>query len=167
MNQAADIIIIASQKWHEHPAVVALHQQCKAWLCLGYHGSALTLCILPTCTQLVSAHIVFSAQLSQGMCLAMQVVQGLAASVGIMQAALPVLQALHNKSIKDRHWTKLAGIMGTPLAVDPPLTLAQLLDLKVNNAAQLSSMNLCSLCWLPADCMLRAILLTLSSALHV
>lgn len=65
--------------------------------------------------------------------LVVQVVRSLAASVGIMQAALPVLQALHNPVIKDRHWTKLAAIMGTPLITDPPLTLSQLLELKVHH----------------------------------
>lgn len=48
-----------------------------------------------------------------------------------MQGNLPVLQALRNPALRDRHWTKLAGIMATPLVTDPPLTLAQLLDLKV------------------------------------
>ena len=49
-----------------------------------------------------------------------------------MQGNLPLLQALRNPALKERHWTKLADIMGTPLVTDPPLTLAQLLDLKVS-----------------------------------
>ena len=48
-----------------------------------------------------------------------------------MQGNLPVLQALRNPALRERHWTKLAAVMGTPLVTDPPLTLAQLLDLKV------------------------------------
>ena len=66
-----------------------------------------------------------------GMCLCVQVVRSLTASVGAMQAALPVLQALLNSAVKERHWTKLAAIMGTPVVTDPPLSLCQLLDLKV------------------------------------
>lgn len=55
----------------------------------------------------------------------------MAKSVQAMQGNLPVLQALRNPALRERHWTKLAAIMGTPLVTDPPLTLAQLLDLKV------------------------------------
>ncbi|KAL3139803.1 hypothetical protein ABBQ38_004104 [Trebouxia sp. C0009 RCD-2024] len=60
-----------------------------------------------------------------------QVVKKLGQAVKAMQGSLPLLQALRNPALKDRHWTKLANIMGTPLITDPPLTLAQLLDLKV------------------------------------
>ncbi|KAL3154308.1 hypothetical protein ABBQ32_013793 [Trebouxia sp. C0010 RCD-2024] len=60
-----------------------------------------------------------------------QVVTKLGQAVKAMQSNLPLLQALRNPALKDRHWTKLANIMGTPLVTDPPLTLAQLLDLKV------------------------------------
>lgn len=60
-------------------------------------------------------------------------VKKLGQAVKAMQGSLPLLQALRNPALKDRHWTKLANIMGTPLITDPPLTLAQLLDLKVCN----------------------------------
>ncbi|DBB06681.1 TPA: hypothetical protein ACH3X1_012189 [Trebouxia sp. C0004] len=60
-----------------------------------------------------------------------QVVKGLGESVKVMQGNLPTLQALRNPALRERHWTKLAAIMTTPLVTDPPLTLAQLLDLKV------------------------------------
>lgn len=62
-----------------------------------------------------------------------QVVTHLAESVKAMQGNLPVLQALRNPALRERHWTKLAAVMDTPLVTDPPLTLAQLLDLKVCN----------------------------------
>lgn len=62
-----------------------------------------------------------------------QVVIDLAESVKAMQGNLPVLQALRNPALRERHWTKLAAIMGTPLITNPPLTLAQLLDFKVRN----------------------------------
>ena len=55
----------------------------------------------------------------------------MAESVKAMQGNLPVLQALRNPALRERHWTKLAAIMGTPLITDPPLTLAQLLNLEV------------------------------------
>lgn len=58
--------------------------------------------------------------------------RGLGDAIKVMQGNLPVLQALRNPALRDRHWTKLAGIMATPLVTDPPLTLAQLLDLKVS-----------------------------------
>ena len=61
-----------------------------------------------------------------------QVVKGLRESIKGMQDQLPVLQALRNPALRERHWTKLAAIMGTPLVTDPPLTLAQLSDLKVS-----------------------------------
>lgn len=70
----------------------------------------------------------------------MQVVTALAGAVSVMQGALPVLQALHNPAIKERHWTKLAALVGTPLVTDPPLALSQLLDLKVHYVA------LCQIC---------------------
>ena len=53
-------------------------------------------------------------------------------AVKAMQGNLPVLQALRNPALKERHWTKLAAVMGTPLVTDPPLSLAQVLDLKVS-----------------------------------
>jgi hypothetical protein len=61
-------------------------------------------------------------------------VKGLGESVKVMQGNLPTLQALRNPALRERHWTKLAAIMTTPLVTDPPLTLAQLLDLKVSYA---------------------------------
>lgn len=60
-----------------------------------------------------------------------QVVGALAESVKAMQGNQAVLQALRNPVLRERHWTKLATMMGTPLITEPPLTLAQLLDLKV------------------------------------
>ena len=61
-----------------------------------------------------------------------QVVKGLGDAMKGMQGNLPVLQALRNPALRERHWTKLAAIMATPLVTNPPLTLAQLLDLKVS-----------------------------------
>ena len=60
-------------------------------------------------------------------------VGALAESVKAMQGDLTVLQALRNPVLRERHWTKLATMMGIPLVTDPPLTLAQLLDLKVRH----------------------------------
>lgn len=60
-------------------------------------------------------------------------VKKLGQAVKAMQGNLPLLQALRNPALRERHWGKLATIMGTPLVTDPPLTLAQLLDLKVCN----------------------------------
>ena len=81
------------------------------------HHCKVTFVMLPSNTPLVPPHV--------------QVVKGLAGAVGVMQAALPVLQALHNPAIRERHWTKLAAIMATPVVTEPPLTLSQLLNLKV------------------------------------
>lgn len=67
------------------------------------------------------------------MCGTGQVVRGLGDAITSLQGKLPVLQALRNPALKERHWTKLAAIMATPLVTDPPLTLAQLLDLKVSH----------------------------------
>ena len=63
----------------------------------------------------------------------LQVVKKLGEAVKAMQGDLPVLQALRNSALKERHWTKLAAVMGTPLVTDPPLSLAQVLDLKVGH----------------------------------
>lgn len=57
--------------------------------------------------------------------------------VDVMRAALPVVQALRNPSLKDRHWHKTATILRQPVHIEPIPTFGDLLELKVSFTQQL------------------------------
>ena len=67
----------------------------------------------------------------------MQVSSQLRDHVDVMRAALPVVQALRNPSLKDRHWHKTAAILRQPVHIEPIPTFSDLLELKVNFTQQL------------------------------
>ncbi|KAK9823491.1 hypothetical protein WJX72_003121 [[Myrmecia] bisecta] len=47
------------------------------------------------------------------------------------RGALPVLQALHNSALKERHWRKIQDAVGNAIARDNAFTVQQLLELNV------------------------------------
>ena len=57
--------------------------------------------------------------------------------VDVMRAALPVVQALRNPALKDRHWHKIAAILRQPVHIEPIPTFSDLLELKVRFTQQL------------------------------
>ncbi|KAF5835818.1 dynein heavy chain, N-terminal region 2-domain-containing protein [Dunaliella salina] len=55
------------------------------------------------------------------------------AHVDELRSLLPVTQALRNRALKERHWTKIFSIIGQVIPRDSSFTLQVLLDAKVHH----------------------------------
>jgi dynein heavy chain len=84
---------------------------------------------VPRMTDKMGGYVKLSARLEKGLA-PNKMAQRFAAKVEDYKNLLPVINALLNTSMKQRHWDKVAALIGVPIVRDDFFTLQKILDLK-------------------------------------
>ena len=91
---------------------------------------------VPRMTDKMGGYVKLSARLEKGLA-PNKMAQRFAAKVEDYKNLLPVINALLNTSMKQRHWDKVAALIGVPIVRDDFFTLQKILDLKAPRTARL------------------------------